>query len=320
MKVLVRSVVIAPLVMMGFVPLAVAQGRGGGMHAGDSLKKDKVAAWRGDAQVSGKVTDEAGKGIPDAKVMFIFVKSNDGFFAMTKKNGEFSAKDISAGEWRVQVDAPNFITVRQTFTVATSKNPPIDVQLKRDNSPELLTKADGLFKEGKNAEARAEYLKVLEAHPDLAGINRAIAFTYGKEGNHPEALKYLDLAIAKNPDDATLLQLAGASAMAVSDYPRAMGYLEKIDDAALADPSPLVNAAINMIGKKQPANAVKLLDRAIARFPDDAEAYFYRGFARLQLDTNDTAAAKADLEKFVATAPATAPEMAQAKDLLSKIK
>jgi hypothetical protein len=38
------------------------------MHAGDSFKEKKVAAWRGDAQVSGKITDEAGKGIPEAKV------------------------------------------------------------------------------------------------------------------------------------------------------------------------------------------------------------------------------------------------------------
>ena len=85
-------------------------------------------------------------------------------------------------------------------------------------------------------------------------------------------------------------------------------------------PARIVNAAINMISKRQPANAVKLLDRAIARFPAAPEAYFYRGFARLQVNTTDTAAAKADLEKFVATAPPTAPEMAQAKDLLSKIK
>lgn len=319
MKVHIRLALAAFLLLLS-APLAFAQGRGSGMKAGDSLKKDKVAAWRGDAQVSGKITDEAGKGVPEAKVTFIFVKSNDGFFATTKKNGEFSAKDINVGEWRVQVDAQNFITMRQTITVAGSKNPPINVQLKRDNSPELLTKADGLFKEGKNAEARAEYMQVLEAHPDLAGINRAIAFTYGKEGNHPEALKYLDLALKTNPDDGTLLQLAAASAMAVSDYPRAMGYLDKIDEAALTEPAPLVNAAINMINKRQPANAVKLLDRAITRFPENPEAYFYRGFARLQVNTNDTAAAKADLEKFVETAPANAPEMAQAKDLLAKIK
>jgi hypothetical protein len=112
-----------------------------------------------------------------ARVTFIFAKANDGFFATTKKNGEFSAKDIKGGEWRVQVDAPNFITVRQTLTISDSKNPPLAMQLKRDNSPEFLVKAEGLFKAGQNTEARTEYMTVLAAHPELTAINRAIAFT-----------------------------------------------------------------------------------------------------------------------------------------------
>ena len=287
------------------------------MRAGDSFK-DKVAPWRGDAEVSGRITDEAGKGIPDAKVTFIFTKSNDGFFATTKKNGEFSAKDIKAGEWRVQVDVPNFITVRQTLTVADRKNPPMTVALKRDNSPELLTKAEALFKAGQNAEARAEYMKVLEAHPDLTGINRAIAFTYGREGHHPEALKYLDLALASNPDDRMLLQLAAASAIQVSDYPRAMIYLSKIDEATLDDPDVLADAAVNLINKNRTADAVTVLDRVIARFPAAADPYYYRGFARLKDGKN--ADAKADLEKYLTLAPPAAPQVAQAKDLLARIK
>jgi regulator of sirC expression with transglutaminase-like and TPR domain len=287
------------------------------MRAGDSFK-DKVAAWRGDAEISGKVTDDAGKGVPDAKVTFIFTKSNDGFFATTKKNGEFSAKDIKAGEWRIQVDVPNFITVRQTLTVMDRKNPPIAVTLKRDNSPELLTKAEALFKAGQNAEARAEYMKVLEAHPELTGINRAIAFTYGREGHHPEALKYLDLALGSNPDDRQLLQLAAASAMQVSDYPRAMGYLAKIDEATLDDPAVLADAAVNLINKNRTADAITVLDRVIVRFPAAADSYFYRGFARLKDGKN--AEAKGDLEKYLALAPPTAPQVAQAKDLLAKIK
>ncbi len=310
----------APLAFIACVLLAApVSGQGGRRGRGDDPAAQAAAKWRGKAEVSGKITDDTGKPV-EARVSFVNVEVNSGYTVMSKKNGEFKGENMKAGDWKVQIDAPNFIVWKQTVTLADQKNPPLAVVVKRDNSPELLTKADGLFKEGKNAEARAEYMKVLEAHPDLAGINRAIAFTYGKEGNHPEALKYLDLAIEKNPDDATLLQLAAASSMAVSDYPRAMGYLDKIDDASLAEPGPIVNAAINMISKRQPANAVKLLDRAIARFPDNPEAYFYRGFARLQINMTDTAAAKADLEKFVATAPPDAKEMGQAKDLLSRIK
>jgi tetratricopeptide (TPR) repeat protein len=192
------------------------------------------------------------------------------------------------------------------------------VTLKRDNSPELIAKAEAMFKAGQNAEARAEYMKVLEAHPELTGINRAIAFTYGREGHHPEALKYLDLALASNPDDRQLLQLAAASAMQVSDYPRAMLYLAKIDEATLDDPAVLADAAVNLINKNRTADAIQVLDRVIGHFPAAPDPYYYRGFARLKDSKN--AEAKADLEKFLELAPPTSPQVAQAKDLLAKIK
>jgi tetratricopeptide (TPR) repeat protein len=294
-----------------------AQGRGGsGMHAGDSFKNTRPPAWRGAAEVAGKITDEAGKGIADAKVTFVFSVSNDGFFAKTKKGGEYAAKDIKPGEWRVQVEAPNFITVRQTLAVGDKKTP-FSVQLKRDNSPELLTKADGLFKDGKNADARAEYMKVLDAHPELAGINRAIAFTFGREGNHQDALKYLDLALASNPNDTVLLQLAAASATQVNDFPRTMEYLSKIDAASLDEPSALADAAVNLINKRRSADAITVLDRVVARFPEAADPYFYRGFAKLQAQNMD---GKADLEKYISLAPADAPQVAKARELITSIK
>ena len=286
------------------------------MRAGDSMK-DKVAAWRGNRDVSGKVTDEAGKPIENAKVAFVFVPSNSGFFATTKRNGEFSAKDIKAGEWRIVVESPNFITLRQSIAIAEGKAAPISLMLKRDNSPELLTKAEALFKAGQNAEARTEYLTVFAAHPELTAINRAIAFTYGREGKHPEALKYLDLALASNPDDSTLLLLAAASATQVSDYPRAVGYLDKVDVAALTEPSMLSDAAVNLVNKGRGTDAIVVLDRVIARFPDEADAYFYRGFAKAQASKGMEG--KADLEKYVALAPAGSMA-AKAKELIASIK
>jgi tetratricopeptide (TPR) repeat protein len=273
--------------------------------------------WKGDAVVKGKVVDETGKPVAGAKVTFVFVDINSGFFVTTKKNGEFEAEDLKPGEWRMQVDAPNFVVIRQTLSVA-AKNAPAVVVVKRDNSPELLTKAEGLFKAGKDAEARAEYLTVLAAHPELTAINRAIAFTYGREKNHPEALKYLDLALAANPNDATLLQLAAASAMEVSDYPRTMNYLGRIDEAALADPDLMVNAAMNLLNRRRSADAAAVLTRVIARFPNAGDAYFYRGYASMQ--ASRPAEAKPDLEQYLKLSAPDAPLAAQAKEMLSRIQ
>jgi tetratricopeptide (TPR) repeat protein len=241
---------------------------------------------------------------------------NSGFAVVTRKNGEFEAEDMKAGEWRLQVEAPNFIVARQTIIVV-AKSAPSVITVKRDNSPELLTRADALFKAGKDAEARTEYLTVLAAHPELTAINRAVAFTYGREKNHPEALKYLDAALAANPNDATLLQLAAASAMETADYPRAMGYLAKIDEAALTDPELMVNAAMNLLNRRRSADAAAVLTRVIARFPNAAEAYFYRGYASMQAGKPQDA--KADLEEYLKRSPADGPLTAQARDMLSRV-
>jgi regulator of sirC expression with transglutaminase-like and TPR domain len=97
-----------------------------------------------------------------------------------------------------------------------------------------------------------------------------------------------------------------------------MQYASKIDDASLTSADVLVNLAVNLLNKRQLPPATTILDRAIARFPEAAEAYYYRALAALQ--TQNTASAKADLEKFVALARPDAPELVQAKELLSKIK
>ncbi len=317
MTIHIRAAAAAALILFISVPVTFAQGRGGGQRGGGAPAPDKAAAWRGNAKVEGKVVDEAGKPLENVKVAFVFVTANSGFFATTKKNGEFSAKDIKAGEWRIVAESPNFITLRQPITIADSKSAPISLTLKRDNSPELLIKAEALFKAGQNAEARTEYMTVFAAHPELTAINRAIAFTYGREGKHPEALKYLDLALASNPDDSTLLLLATSSATQISDYPRAMGYLAKIDVAALTEPAMLSDAAVNLINKQKAAEGIQVLDRVIARFPEDPDAYFYRGFARLQVSKGTDG--KEDLEKYVAMAP-SGPMAPKAKELLASVK
>ena len=110
---------------------------------------------------------------------------------------------------------------------------------------------------------------------------------------------------------------ARTSAMEVSDYPRAMGYLGKIDVATLAEPEPILNAALNLLNRRRSADAAVLLTRVIERFPDAADAYFYRAYGSIQ--ANKPADAKPDLEKYLALAPNGA-QATQAKDLLATIR
>ncbi len=80
----------------------------------------------------------------------------------------------------------------------------------------------------------------------------------------------------------------------------------------------LADAAVNLINKRRSADAIAVLDRVIARFPDAADPYYYRGFARLQ--AAQRAEAKVDLEKYITLAPPDAAQVAQARELLATLK
>lgn len=312
-----HSLAVSLALLIIATPALAQRGRRGG--GGDAARRPAAPpVWRGKADLSGKVTDETGKGVGNAKVTLILIALNSGFFVMTKKNGDFSAKDLKSGDWHMQVEAANFAVWRKELQVTDDRNAPIEVKLVRDNSNELIAKAEELFRAGNMPEARAEFMKVRELHPELMEVNRAIAFTYGRERNHAEALKYLDMALADSPTDTLMLQLAAGSALEVNDVARAMEYVSKVDDKTLTDADPLLNIAVALLRKRQYADAVKVLDRAIARFPQSPDAYFYRGLGRY--DAKDPTGAKSDLEQYISMAPADAPQLPQAKELVSKIK
>jgi predicted Zn-dependent protease len=149
-------------------------------------------------------------------------------------------------------------------------------------------------------------------------VHRSIALTYGREGDYANALKELDLVLAQDPGEPSLLQLAVDAALKVNDPQRAAQYLSRIDTAKVTDPAAFVNVAIEALNRNQPSVAIGALDPMVAKFPQAPDPYYYRALAELQLQQMDKA--KADLEKFLPLAPPDSKEAQQAKEMLAQIK
>ena len=94
--------------------------------------------------------------------------------------------------------------------------------------------------------------------------------------------------------------------------------LASVDESKVTDPTVFLNIGIGLINDKHHADAITWFDKAIARFPQHADGYYYRGISNISL--GKTAEAKADLEKYVSMAPPDAPELATAKQILATIK
>ena len=280
--------------------------------------------WRGMGRLAGIVVDDAGNPIEGVTVKGVRGESNGGPTVKTNKKGEFVLAGINGGNWNLDFDKPGYEPTKKSASFQEhDHNPPMTVTLKKaavDPNVQIradLEKAADLVKQQKFAEARAIYQSILSAHPDAYQVEPYIARTYYAEHQLDPAIEHLRAALAKDPNNVEVKLLLANVLGEKGNADESRQILASIDESKITDPSTFVNAGIGLINQKKPADALPWFDKAIAKFPQAADAYYYRGITQLQLGRNDLA--KADLTKFLEMAP-NAPEAKTARGILDMLK
>lgn len=285
--------------------------------------------WRGQGRVAGKVTDEAGVPLEGVVVTATLPSSDNRGPSSNKTNakGEWSVGGISRGTWALDFSKEGYETLSISVPVNEgSRIPAMALTLKKKAvvvDPNVVIKEDmlkaaALMEAKKFAEAREIYERLLEQYPTVRQFRPLIARTYHEEGNPAKAIEALRAAMAADPDNVEVTLLLGNMLVETGQGDEGRTILASIDDSKVTDPTVYLNLGIGMINERKQAEAIVWFDRVIARFPAHPDAYYYRGITYLSLQK--TAEAKADLQKFIAIAPADAPELATAKKILETIK
>ena len=288
--------------------------------AGSALAQD----WRGAGRLAGKVLDEAGAPIEGVVVKARRGESNGGPDVKTNKNGEFVLAGINGGQWAFDFEKPGYVTRQMSASLQEhSTNPPMTVTLKKaavDPNVQIrgdLEKAAGLIKDQKYSEARAIYESILAQHPEAYQVEPYIARTYYAERQLDPAIEHLRKALDKDPQNIDVKVLLATVLAEKWNADESRAVIASIDESKITDPSVLLNVGIAFLNQKKPDEALAWFEKTVARFPDYASGYYYRGITELQLGKNDPA--KTDLAKFVQMAP-SAPEAETARGILDKIK
>ena len=282
--------------------------------------------WRGVGRVGGKVVDEAGQPVAGVAVKATLPRAgNRGPESKSNARGEWAVGGIAGGEWNLDFSKEGYQTHSISVTVMeASRIPPMSIVLKKaavDPNVEInekLKQAATLMNGKQFAAARAIYEELASKYPEVKPIRPLIARSYYGEGNKAAAIEHLRKALAEDAENVEVKILLASTLMEQGEADEARKILASIDDSKVTDPAVFLNAGIALLNDKKTEEATPWFDRAIARFPSEALAYYYRGISHLSLGKN--AEAKTDLEKFVAIAPADAPELATAKKILETLK
>jgi predicted Zn-dependent protease len=288
------------------------------------LASSALAQTKGNATLTGKVVDDQGQPVVDAGVTAVMVGQSEPVSARTDKKGEWKIKNLSEGQWRVEVGKEGLETNRQVVEIRNDKVPPVNVTLakevaKVDPSVEInaaVAHAAELAQGGKVPEARKIYEDLLVKYPTVYQLEGLIARTYAVENQPAKAMEHVNLALAKEPTNVDLKILQADLMMETGDKAGAKAILDGMDLTQVKDPFPFINSAIVTINQGNGDEAAAALTKLLAQFPTQPEIFYYRGRAYVVAKKYDEA--KLDLEKFISLAPA-AKEAADAKRILDQL-
>jgi tetratricopeptide (TPR) repeat protein len=289
-----------------------------------TLSADVFAQSKGNLKITGKVLDAAGQPVADAQVRA--AKKGEAqpqvLSAKTNDKGEYTINNVAAGEWVLEAakEGVGVIEVSATLTDA-NKTTTLDITIKKaEPKPDANAehqRALKLAQSGKIAEARQVYEDLIKVYPELHQLHAMMGNLYAAEGNTAKALEHLDLALAKEPANVDWLVLKADVLMETKDQAGAEKILAGIDLTQVKEPRAFINMAINQINGGKHAEAIELLTKLQAQFPQDSSILYYR--ARAYIAATKLPEAKADLEKYVASAPPAGPQLEDAKKLLEQL-
>ena len=248
----------------------------------------------------------------------------------SKKNGEWAVGGVARGEWALDFSKDGYETRSITVGITESgRIPPMEIRLKKKAAAvatvdpnveikEKLTQAAAMMNAKQYAEARQIYEALAAQYPQVKQFRPLIARTYHAEGNKAKAIEELRKASVDDPENLEVKMLLGNTLMEDGKAEEARQILASVDESKITDPAMFLNPGIALVNERKHAEAIVWFDKAIARFPQHPDGYYYRGIANISLAKS--AEAKADLQKYVAMAPPDAPELATAKQILASMK
>ncbi len=295
--------------------------------------------WRGPGRLMGTVVDEQGKGL-EGVIVHASLPAYHGILAESKSNkkGEWTIDDVGEGGWDLTFELNGYVAGKASCDVdQDGRSRPVRVTLKKAFDPNAFIQEEGkkaaaLTNQKKFAEARAVYESIGARVPEVSPqMQQFVAQTYYLEGNAAKAAEIQKAVLARNPNDTDVkLRLIGYLVEAGSTD-EAAPILKTVEDAKITSAAPYADFGLALMKKQRSADALPYLDKAIARFPQSPEPYYYRANALADLvnaqkdNPKDPvrleriAKIKADLTKFLELAP-TSPAAEDAKKLLEQVE
>ncbi|MYI32248.1 MAG: tetratricopeptide repeat protein [Holophagales bacterium] len=276
------------------------------------------SAGGGGGRLSGTVEDSEGESVQGATVKLTMDGAGPDE-VQTDRRGRWAKGGLRSGDWVVLVSKTGFVPTEHAVTIneyATGADRPVlKTQLRQAEGAGLTDDAGAqaaraLLEQGNGLLAVEDFEGAItvfsEALPSLPDGARAsvlviIAQNQIRLERDDEAIANLEKALDLAPENVDALRLMSRRLTALGRSEEAQRYLARLPEDLQADPEILLREGVDLYNQNDFEGAVEKLTAAIEGEPDWADAYYYRGLARMAAGLNEAAAE--DFRKLLELAP-----------------
>lgn len=234
---------------------------------------------------------------------------------------EAAIREARGNELMGVLDQGNRLLQNGEFASARVKYEEVlsEIEDEKQQLPVLQGIAQTYLGEGSFAEARSRFeALLLQLEPtEQPAVLRNISRTHYEEGNIDPAIEALQRALAADPEDIESLRLIINVLVAEGREKEAEPYMSRLPEGEKIDANALLNLGVTEYNNGNLDPALEHFNKVVAEYPDNADAYYYRGLTLLGKAEN--AGALADFEKMLQLAPDHA-NAAEAEQFLEYLK
>ena len=300
----------------------------GGLVVCLALLSTTASAQSGSAR--GKVVDEKGQGIAEAKVVIEYTGGvTRKYETKTNKKGEFIQVGMPPGNYKFTATKDGFqgTFIETRVTLGDAIEVP-ELKLKAGGAAGTPAAVDTIrteFKQaldyaqaGKLDEAEAAYKGILAKDPTIAAVYQNLGYLYRQKKDWPSAEAAYLKALELQPGSAELTNQLASLYQESGQADKAASLLAKTAGENPADAKAQFNMGVYNLNLNKSEEAIAAFQKAVAADPSMADAYYHLG--TLMVGQNKIPEAVQYLEKFLGMNPTNAQNKATAEGLLAALK
>src|SRR5712691_5317281 len=280
----------------------------------------------------GKVVDDKGQPVPEAKVLLEFTGGvTRKYETKTSKKGEFTQVGMYPGGYKITVTKDGFQGSVIDYRISLGDPTQIpDFKLisaaearKAAGGPseELQTgfkNAVSLTQAGKLDEAEAAYKELVAKQPSIPELYHNLGYIYSTKKDWPKAEEAYKKALELRPIYPDAAAGLARVYQESGQGDKAMELMSKAAGENPADAKAQFNMGIFSLNAGKSEEAIAAFQKALAADPAMVDAYYHLG--TLYVGQNKIPEAIQNLEKYLSSNPTNSQNVATAQGLLAALK